>query len=202
MRLDHCLPGPLRLLDDRRGVTMTEFGLLAPVMCLLLVGALDGGHTLYMKSVTEGAIQKATRDAGLETGVTNQAAIDTKVRNQILKLNKNANVAFSRRSYRTFSKASAPQWEPFTDTNGDGICNAGEPYTDEDNSSTRNQANGIVGQGGAKDAVVYTVTVTYNRMFPLDGFINVPAQQVIKATTVMGNQPYGDQTTPPVRTCV
>jgi hypothetical protein len=41
-------------------------------------------------------------------------------------------------------------------------------------------------------------------MFPLHGFIGVPAQQVVKASTVMKNQPYSEQSSygaPTVRTC-
>lgn len=192
-----------RLHRDKRGVTMTEFGLLAPVMCLLLMGAFDAGHTLYMKSVVEGAIQKAARDTGLEGGsiAANRTTIDTAVRNQILPLNQSAGIVFSRRYFRNFARASAPIWEPFTDTNGDGNCNGGEPYTDENNSGVRDQASGIDGQGGADDAVIYTVTVTYNRMFPLHRFINIPAQQIVKGSTVMSNQPYGEQVAPTVRNC-
>lgn len=187
---------------DQRGTTLTEFGLLAPVMCLLLMGAFDVGHALYMKSVVEGAIQKAARDTGLEGASVAAArtAIDTAVSDQILPLNRNATIAFSRRYFRTFSKAATSQMEPFTDTNSDNIC-SGESYIDENNSGFRDVASGIDGQGGAKDAVVYTVTVTYGRMFPLHRFINIPAQQTVRSSTVMVNQPYGDQAAPIVRQC-
>jgi len=54
--------GPIRLVGARRlaraseGTAVTEFGLIAPVLFVLLFGAFDVGHTLYMKSVLQGAV--------------------------------------------------------------------------------------------------------------------------------------------------
>jgi Flp pilus assembly protein TadG len=197
---------PKRLARDRRGVSLVEFGLLAPVMCLLLVGALDFGHSLYMKSVIEGAVQKAARDTGLEGGLVadNRTAIDNQVRVQLLNLADNADITISRRFYRSFSEADAATPESFTDTNGNGDCDNGEPYEDRNNNNVRDLDGADEGQGGARDAVLYTVTVSYPRMFPLDGFIDVSPDKVVTASTVMGNQPYAEQTaasTPTVRQC-
>ena len=66
------------------GAALTEFGLISPVLFLLLFGGFDVGHTLYMRTVLEGAVQKAARDASLESASGNDAtvrtAIDTAVR--------------------------------------------------------------------------------------------------------------------------
>lgn len=183
------------LLRDRRGATLTEFGLLIPVLAMLLVGAFDIGHTLYMRAVLQGVVQKTARNAGLESGTdtARRAALDAIVRNQVLKLAKGADVQISRRSYRSFSKAAAAQAEPLTDTNGNGRCDNLEPFEDQNGNGVRDADGGNAGQGGAKDTVVYTVTVSYARLFPLHKFIKIPARQVVKATTIMNNQPYGDQ---------
>lgn len=188
---------PRRLLADARGTTLVEFGMVAPVLGLLLVGAFDIGHTLYMGAVLQGAVQKTARDSGLESGLlsTRQATLDARVRSQVRRLAKSADVQITRRSYRSFSKAAAAQAEPLTDTNGNGRCDNGEPFEDQNGNGVRDTDGGNSGQGGAKDSVLYTVVVTYKRLLPLDKFLGFPPNVTVKATTIMNNQPYGDQGT-------
>jgi Flp pilus assembly protein TadG len=191
---------------DEKGAVLMEFGLLIPVMALLLMGSYDIGHSIYMTTVMQGVVQKASRDSGLETGVesTTQTAIDTRVSQQVKRLAKNATVSITRRYYKSFSKAAAAQAEPYTDSNGNGACDASEPYTDENNNSIWDADGSASGQGGAKDTVVYTVRASYPRMFPLHKMIGLSATTTIEAVTVLNNQPYGDQSsfgTPTVRNC-
>jgi Flp pilus assembly protein TadG len=191
---------------DSRGTTLVEFGLLAPVLLLLLMGFFDVGHSLFMRAMLEGEVQRASRDSGLETGTAaaNQTAIDNKVKEQLRALGiTNGDISINRRFYRSFSEAAAAQAEPFTDTDGNGRCN-GEPFTDRNNNGVRDLDGGDAGQGGAKDSVLYTVTVSYDRMFPLRGMIGLPAKTTLTASTLMSNQPYGEQgsyTAPTVRNC-
>lgn len=185
-----------RLARDRKGATLVEFAFVAPVLCLFMVGGFDIAHSLYMQADLEGIMQKTGRDSALETGTetARQAAIDDRVRAQVRALASNATITFTRRYYRTFSKALAAQFEAYTDTNGDGTCNAGEPYTDANNNSTWDSDGGDGGQGGAKDKTVYTVRVSYPRMLPLHRFIpGLPDTTVLSANTVLQNQPYSDQ---------
>jgi Flp pilus assembly protein TadG len=193
----------LRLLGrSEDGATLTEFGLIAPVLFLLLIGAFEVGHTLYMQSVLEGAVQKAARDGTLETAAgTSDAArdtIDNAVRSQILKLNNSANITITRRFYRSFTDASQAAAETFTDTASgpfaDGICNNNEPFDDKNNNGVRDVDGGdAVGAAGAKDDVVYTVTVSYPNIFPLQNLIGGSGTTTLSASTVLANQPYGDQ---------
>ena len=55
------------------------------------------------------------------------------------------------------------------------------------------------GLGGARDAVLYSVTVNSKRAYPIASFI--PGQTddlTLVANTVLRNQPYGQQDSPPV----
>jgi Flp pilus assembly protein TadG len=188
---------------DKKGATIVEFALVAPVMGLVLLGAFDIGHTLYMRSVLQGILQKAARDATLETGLATatQTTLDDKVKSQVRALANNSTITFSRRYYRSFTNAAANQFEPYTDTNGNGTCNGGEPYQDNNNNSVWDATGGNTGQGGAKDAVLYTVTVSYPRFFPVYRFVGGSNTTVLTASTVLRNQPYGDQAVPTVRNC-
>lgn len=200
---------PRRLARDEAGATIIEFAIVAPVMCLTLVGGFDVAHTLYMRSVLQGIVQKAGRDATLEVGQQSviQAALDAKVTAQVSELANNSQITFGRSYYRTFANAAAAKFEPFTDTNGNGTCDGpsgstpGEPYEDTNGNLRWDATGGNLGQGGAKDAVVYTVTVTYPRMFPLHGFIGGSNTTTVKATTVLRNQPYTDQAVTKVLNC-
>jgi Flp pilus assembly protein TadG len=194
------------LTRDERGSAAIEFSVLAPVMCLLLVGAFDIAHSLYMRGTVQGIVQKTARDATLEgsTDAASQTALDDKVKAQVRALANNSTIVITRRYYRTFSLAAAAQAEPWTDTDHNGTCNNNEPYTDNNGNGTWDADGGDDGQGGAKDRTLYTVTVTYPRFFPLYKYIGGSTTTKIVATTILENQPYTDQGSygaPVVRHC-
>ena len=206
MRARFVLAALRRLRSDECGITVVEFALVAPVMCLLLLGGFDVAHTLYMRGVLQGVVQKTARDSTLESGTaaTVQTTLDNRVKAQVTAIANNAQINITRRFYRTFSQASAAQAEIWTDTNGNGVCDAGEPYEDanQNNIWDKDGANG--GQGGAKDAVLYTVEVSYPRFFPIYNIIGGSRTTKITASTILRNQPYGDQASysaPVVRNC-
>lgn len=198
-----------RIAEDARGATIVEFAMIAPVMGILLLGAFDIAHTLYMRAVLQGVVQKVGRDSSLESGLdtTTQATLDAKVSRQAKALANNATVTITRKWYRTFTDAAAAKFEPFTDTNGNGTCDGpqgstpGEPYQDTNNNGHWDATGGNSGAGGAKDAMVYTVSVAYPRMFPVYKIIGGSTTTTVTASTVLRNQPYGDQAVSTVRNC-
>jgi Flp pilus assembly protein TadG len=180
---------------DRSGVAAVEFAIVAPVLALFLVGAFDVAHTLYMKSVLQGIVQKTGRDSALEdsSSASRQAAIDANVGSQVRLLYNTATIRYSRRFFASYTQASAKIPESWTDTNLNKRCDAGEPYVDSNNSGSWDDDGGSSGQGGAKDRVIYTVTVTYPSLLPLYRFIGGSSNKTLVATTILQNQPYSDQ---------
>jgi Flp pilus assembly protein TadG len=201
------------LADAQEGVTIIEFALLLPAFLVMLLGALDIGHTLYMQSVVEGAVQKAARDGTLETSAgsssTPRDAIDQAVTSQIKQLHKDAQIDITRRFYRTFTQAAMAEAEPFTDSPSgpkqNGVCDGGEAYVDNNNNGTWDADGGnSVNSAGARDNIVFSVSVSYPRLFPIDRLIGGSGSTNVVATTVLANQPYGNQGTdgnPTVRYC-
>ena len=183
------------LSADDRGSTIIEFAIVAPVICLILLGGFDTAHSLYMRAVLQGVMQKTARDSALETGSddTQQAALDDKVRRQVSAIANNATIVFTRRYYKTFSKAAAAQAESYTDTNANGRCDNGEPFQDMNNNGIWDADGGDGGQGGAKDRTLYTASVSYPRFFPLWKMIGGSNVTKISASTILENQPYTDQ---------
>src|SRR5690606_15971856 len=123
-----------RLRRDTRGATVVEFAIVAPVMGMVLLGAFDVAHTLYMRGVLQGVLQKVARDSTLEdsTNANVQTTLDNKIKAQVAAIANNGTVAISRRYYRTFATAAAARAETFTDSSAgvfrNGVCDNGEPY--------------------------------------------------------------------------
>jgi Flp pilus assembly protein TadG len=182
------------LKRDEHGATLVEFGFVAPVLVLLIVGIFDIAHTQYTSALVNGAMQKAGRDISLETAFASESAIDQRVIDQVSTVTPaSATITLQKLSHFDFSDIGQP--EDFTDTNGDGICNADEPFEDANDNGQWDANRGQDSIGGARDAVLYTATVSYPRLFPLDKFVPGVAENVsVSASTVLRNQPYSAQT--------
>jgi Flp pilus assembly protein TadG len=180
----------LNLARDRRGATVIEFAIVAPVMMLVLMGLSDLCYQIYAQSIVTGAMQKAGRDSTIQGAGNNTAAIDAKVSDMVKTIAKNATFTFTRKNYDTFSTAKP---EPFNDTNNNGVRDAGECYMDINANSQWDVDPGADGQGGANDVTLYSVTVSYPRLFPVAGLFGWPSTNTITANTLLKNQPYATQ---------
>lgn len=188
-----------RLRQDRDGVSVVEFALLAPVLLTLLMGLLDLAYNMYTVQMLQGAIQNAARQSTLEGASGKAAAIDAAVTRAVRAIAPNASLTFNRTSYSSFSVAGRP--EDYVDQNANGTCDNGELFEDANGNGTWDSDTGTAGFGGARDAVVYAVTVTYERPFPVFAFI--PGQSstyTLDARTILRNQPYGAQAERPAPT--
>ena len=179
------------LLRDDRGATAVEFALVSPVLLLTILGLLDMAYNYYVQAQLHGRIQHAARNATLESALTNVDAIDAQVTDAVRTLVPDATLQFSRSSYTRFADVAKP--EDFSDLNEDGRCNDGEPFEDANDNGLWDEDRGKQGMGGARDAVLYEVTVTYRRAFGVGRLIGLPDTFTTQATTVLRNQPWGEQ---------
>ncbi|OYX63634.1 MAG: hypothetical protein B7Y89_04050 [Novosphingobium sp. 32-60-15] len=180
-----------QLRQQNEGAAAVEFALIAPMLIMVIMGMFDVGYTLYANVTLQGAVQQAARKATVESGQSTWSLMDNAVRRQVGLVVPNANVTFNRKAYSNFSNVGMP--EDFTDVNGNGQCNAGEPFEDANGNGIWDQDRGANGMGGARDAVLYTVTVTYRRPFPMATLIGLPRDVTSVAKTVLRNQPYDSQ---------
>lgn len=184
------LRSPACALRDESGVTAVEFALIAPVLLMTLFGLFDVGHNMYTAQMLQGAIQKASRDSTIEGASTSAASLDAIVTKAVQAIAPGATLTFSRKSYSSFTSVSRP--ENYDDLNANNTCDNGEAFEDANKNGIWDVDVGNTGFGGARDAVLYTVTVTYKRVFPIAAFI--PGQSktlTMSATNVLRNQPYG-----------
>jgi hypothetical protein len=197
-----------RLRADRRGVTVVEFALIAPVMCLMMMGLGDLLYQMYAKELLEGSIQKAARDSAIQGGAQQTAEID----NDVLEImsaimpRPTASCAASpaagtfcstRKSYEVFSAAGP---EPFNDDNNNGQRNSTECYQDlnKNGSWDVSPGPGTAGQGGANDVTLYTIKITYARIFPVPQLFGWNANNTVAAQALLKNQPYATRADPTI----
>jgi Flp pilus assembly protein TadG len=188
-----------RLARDDRGAAMIEFAIVAPVLILMVIGGLGAGHTLYVKSVLDGEMQKAARDTSLEDAgaESRREEIQNRVRTRVRRVINGAEVTFDLNSFRDYRNAQN-RVEEYTDSNSDGTCNKGETFVDANNNGTWDLQGGSKGVGGSKDVVLLVATVTYPSFLP---FGQARGGMSLTSTTLLRNQPSSDQAAAPLRTC-
>ena len=65
--LKRAFKRPVDLMTDRNGGMAIEFGLLAPVLFMLLFGIIEGGRLLWTMSALHYSVQEAARCASINT---------------------------------------------------------------------------------------------------------------------------------------
>lgn len=181
-----------RLGRDRHGATILEFAFVLPPMLFLFMGGSEIVYQVYVQSILDGAIQKAGRDSAIQGGAEGAAAIDAKVLDMVHVVAKQATFATppSRVFYNSFSSMKG---EVFHDKNDNGRREVGECYDDINNNKRWDADPGQTGQGGANDVTLYTVTISYPRLFPVGALMGWATTQRLTARTLLKNQPYASQ---------
>lgn len=182
-----------RLWRDRGGAALVEFALVLPVMLLMGMGLCEMAYQAYMQAILTGAVQKAGRDSTVESA--NTTTIDNAVLQAVKNINGNAAYVSGypmRKSYASFGYISP---ESFVDSNGNGVRDPGECFTDVNGNGIWDADPGVSGNGGAGDTVLYTVSITYTRLFPLGLWLGWGKTATLSASTILKNQPWAMQAT-------
>ncbi|WP_374524712.1 TadE family protein [Sphingopyxis sp.] len=174
-----------RLRRHQRGTAMMEFALTAPVFLLLLMGIFDYCWQMYAQQVLQGAVAKAARDSTIETYALDQSQLDQRVRLQVQRVFKGAQVSFDRRAYDAFSNMKPPRE---VDYDHDGVVDCVED-------------GGKRGNGGADDVVKYTVKMRFDRILPVWRMLGQSQSTTLTSTAVLRNQPFASGTDIVPETC-
>lgn len=178
-----------KLHRDENGAAIVEFALVAPTMVLMMMGVFELGHTMYVQSVVNGAMQEAGRDSTVEKAQLKQ--IEKQIERRVGPVAAGAEFTYRRAFHTNYS--TIDRMELFTDVNNDGECNNGEPFEDLNENGVRDQAKGKDGQGNARDAVVFQVDVKYDRLFPMPSLQGWSAENTVVGRTILRNQPFRQQ---------
>jgi Flp pilus assembly protein TadG len=181
-------PASLRRLGrEERGATIVEFALILPVLCTLLLAALDLGYRAYAASVLQGALHEAARMATV--GGRTQAQIDARVRTRLSNFAQYATVTITTSSYLNYSGVRTPE-RITQDTAPIGSYNDGDCFEDANNNGSYDLDRGQAGLGNADDIVRYQVTMAFPRIVPLGRLLGWSSTESITADTVLRNQPF------------
>lgn len=182
-----------RITADRRGITIVEFAIILPAMLTLICGTIEMGHMILARQVLEGAVVDAARKAtaSMETGETQrrQIMVDSITRSMSsFATAPGQAIDIQTRVYADFSSAYP---ETYTDQNGNGRYDSGEPYVDRNRNGQWDNATAKTGTlGGPGDVVSYTVRYPKRVLFGFVGrFIGRSTGVLpLAATTVVRNE--------------
>lgn len=189
---------PLRLRRDTRGVAATEFAIVLPVLCFLLMAIFDLGYRSYVAAIVQGALNEAARMATVG-GFTNEE-IDAHVRQRLSAFMSSAELETRTQSYFDFTGVRQPE-RIVQDTAPFGVYNPGDCYEDANNNGQYDLDRGRDGTGNAEDVVRYEVTFSYARMFPVAGLLGWDNNVTIVSNTMLRNQPFAARPTGVVVRC-
>lgn len=190
-------PGLRRLRADTRGVTILEFGFVAPLLVMTLLALFDLGYQSYAASVMEGALHRAARFATV--GDMTQDQIDAYVKREASYFAKPENITVVKKSYSEFSGVNKMEKYRELSTPANTTYDRGvDCYFDDNRNNVRDSAatSGRTGLGGSDDIIFYTVTIRFERMMPLTKMLGWSNWQELSSNTVLRNQPYGTQSFP------
>lgn len=178
-----------RLDHDDRGVAALEFGLVAPVLILLIMGTIELSIALFLGISLEQGVLEASRYSitGSTTGgVSREARVLQILQQYTFGLVTLSSSNLTTLVYPSFDDVGEP--EPFTDSNGNGSYDAGEPFTDVNGNGQWDSDMGAAGLGGPGDIVVYRVNYDW-------GFVTRYLEDLIGDITLTGsiavrNEPY------------
>jgi Flp pilus assembly protein TadG len=189
-----------RIRRNQDGATLIEFTFVAPIFVMLLLGGLDIGYSIYLRTVGSGTLEATARTASLQGA--SQATMEADIRaamNKLLPQSERANpaaITITQKSYTDYSRVDQPELLVI-DTDSDGLLDIGDCWADEDEDGQFGVNQGRTGLGGSDDAVYYTVTMAIPRLFPMHTVLGWDATQSVTVKTVIINQPYGSQPVPP-----
>lgn len=190
-----------RLTRAREGIAVTEFGFVAPIFMLLLMGIFDVGYAIYIQTALQGAVQEGARQASLENTLWSdiEARVNNKVRTVVPSSDPDTVISFTLDPtyYQNYNEIGLP--EDFTDKERgsppvkNGVYDSDECFVDRNGNRTWDRDVGIAGRGGAQDVVSIKASIEFRRVFPFWKLIGQPDTTRLEATTFLRNQPFSAQ---------
>lgn len=181
-----------RLRADRRGSAAVDFALVVGPFFLLVIGLLEFGMLMIGQTLLQNAVADASR-FGLTgrtlEGQTREDVIAAMVNEGGIGLIDPDRLVFETLVYPSFDSVGQP--EGFTDSNGNGQWDAGEPFADINGNGQWDADMGAAGLGGPEDIVLYRVRYDWQMLTPLvthllpgDGKIRLEASLAVR------NEPF------------
>lgn len=188
------LAAPLfrRWRRDCHGAAAVEFALVSMFLVVSLMGIMELGMIYFVSSNMEGAVRDAAR-----YGTTGQTPAAESRAQYIVDIANNRTLGLlslttsnvTTKVYGTFAQVGQP--EQFTDRNGNGKYDPGEPFTDTNGNGVWDADQGISSTGSAGQIVVYTISYDWPLMFGyMFQFFGGKPTLHLSASDAIRNEPY------------
>ena len=196
----YCPTGPLAPASGRprrgrpalgeRGTAMMEFAFIAPIFLAMIGAIMEFSGIMFVQNLLEGSAREASRygiTGFTEPGVSRDDQILDIVRKNTLGIIDMDQLQMETLVYPNFADIGQP--EPFTDTNGNGIYDAGEPFTDVNGNGSWDADMGAAGLGGPGDVVLYRMSYDWHIIIPI--FRPFFGDTItLRANIAVRNEPY------------
>jgi Flp pilus assembly protein TadG len=194
--VSHCRTVLRRLVTNHEGATIVEFALVLVPFLIVVLSLVDLGFRIYAGSMLQGALNEAARQVTI--GGVNSTTINTMVQGRIATIfPAGTTVVVTPTSYYDYTGIKT--MEPITtDVNQNGVLESGDCYTDYNSDNQRDTYVGVSGYGGSDDVVYYNAVATFPEVVPMKLLIgSTVLTESVNATTMIRNQPYASQASPP-----
>lgn len=185
----------LRGERSERGTTIMEFALLAPVMFLMICGAMDLGYLYLAQTSLNGALLQAARlnAVSMEKSENDRQAAMRASIYATMSPYSDVQPVVDTKVFKTFA-ASEP--EPYIDSNHNGQYDPpappfpGEAFTDRNGNGKWDAStplnSGAKTMGDVGDVVSYLATMDVQHLFPI--YFNGKKTISLRATAVVRNE--------------
>jgi Flp pilus assembly pilin Flp len=187
-----------RLTADESGATVIEFSIILAPLLIVILGFMELGYQSYVRSVLQGTLNDVARTATVENPDLGDIALplETRIQNRVKERMHSLAAAgtydFDISNYKDFSGVGQPE-ALVTDANKNGQYDPGDCWEDRNPNGTFDTDGAAGGVGSADDVVVYEVTLSTPHLLPIGGFLGVPDNFDVKATTMSRRQPFAEQ---------
>ncbi|MFM9845194.1 MAG: TadE/TadG family type IV pilus assembly protein [Dongiaceae bacterium] len=155
------------------GASAVEFALVFPLAFFFIAGAFELGMLMFNQAAIESAVREAARYGmtGQGTEAEREAEILAIVDKYTYGLVDPADITITTEVYPGFVDVDDP--EPYTDSNGNGQWDSGEPFTEVNGVLGHQDDLGAAGVGAMSEIVQYTVGYDWQMMI-LPFITNMP----------------------------
>ena len=180
------------LAANQQGSSLIEFALAAPLVVLMIVGAIEFGMIMFVSTLMESALRDAARfgiTGQVPDGATRLDQILAIVEQRTIGLVDMSDAKIEVRVYPTFGDVG--RGESYIDGNGNGAYDPGETFTDENSNGAYDSDVGQDGAGDAGAIVAYRMEYAWPLRTPLAGaLIGQDGKFVLRSAIAVRNEPY------------
>lgn len=180
-----------RLSRNQDGASAVELALVGPIVFAFMLGTMEVALVMFTNVAIEGAVRDGARygiTGSAPDGMSREDRLRQIISERTFGLVTPESDDISMKVYPSFASVGQP--EEYTDENGNGQWDAGEPLNDVNGNGVWDADPGVTGMGGSGEIVLYTVAYQLPIIAP--ALNNLFGVRVLNLSTriVVRNEPW------------